>query len=156
MRSTTPPLLSAAAMPAAPPIRTAITSASPAIDRSTGRAVRMLSDTGTVVNHERPRSPCSAFPSQVTYCCQRGTSRPNSCFIRAMSAGVAVSPSTAAAGFAPDKAPSAKVRIVDSTNTVAVMTSSRPNGRTDCSSRPPPDDLTGAAAETEMAALTRP
>jgi hypothetical protein len=76
-----------------------------------------------------------------------------------MSAGVAVSPSTAAAGFAPDMAPSANVRIVDSTNTVAVMTSSRPNGRTDCASRPPRDVPMGAAlvgAVTEMAELTRP
>ncbi len=45
-----------------------------------------------------------------------------------MSAGVAVSPSTAAAGLAPDIAPRAKVSIEASRKTVTAMRSIRPTG----------------------------
>ena len=56
--------------------------------------------------------------------------------MRAMSVGVAVSPSTAAAGLLPDRAPRQKVSTEAKKNTVTETTSSRPTGRASWSARP--------------------
>jgi hypothetical protein len=102
-RSVTPPSRTAAAIPAGNPITTARTSAMPAIDRSTGRRCQIEVETEIPVNHERPRSPCTAWPSQLRYCAGNERSSPHRWFSRAIDAGVAVCPSACAAGLAFDR-----------------------------------------------------
>ena len=79
------------------------------MERSTGSAAAMLSLTGTMVNHERP----DALPCKGRCRATRGTAA-TTAGQRALTSGdvrrVAVSPSTAAAGLASDRAPSANVR----------------------------------------------
>ncbi len=105
-RSNQPPRRMAATVPALPPMTTASTTASSAIDRSTGSRWPMLWATGIWVNHDRPRLPCTAWVSQFQYCTISGWSRPRVRSRRATAAGVAASwPRIVAAGLLFDSAP---------------------------------------------------
>ena len=84
----------------------ASSTASSAIDRSTGSRWAMLCATGIWVKYDRPRLPCTAWVSQFQYCTISGWFRPSDRSSRATAAGVAASwPRIVAAGLLLDSAP---------------------------------------------------
>ncbi len=90
-------------MPAGMPISSAMTSATPVTERSTGSPVAMLLPTGTPENQETPKSPWIALPIQLKYWAKKPRSRPIAWFRWAIAAGVALSPSFVAAGLDGEK-----------------------------------------------------
>jgi len=75
-RSRKPPRRVPATMPAGMPITSAMRSATPVTERSTGSPVLMLVETGTPENQEVPRSPLIALPIQLKYWAKKPRSRP--------------------------------------------------------------------------------
>jgi hypothetical protein len=92
MRSAHPPCLTAARMPSGTPMRIVSTRAPSASDRVTGKRCRIDCMTVSWSKNDVPRSPCTALPSQMPYCCTNGWSRCSSSRAWAMPSGVAFCP----------------------------------------------------------------
>ena len=123
-RSIQPPRLIAASTPTVIPTTALMRRLAPASSAVAWNRSTISMRTGRWDAIDRPRSPCSTWPSQVTYWMGSGRSRPSSSRRRARSSGRTSGPRRSCAG-SPGARCSARNRTMDTPNS----TPTRPNMR---------------------------